>query len=153
MPAIKYEQATQDLNNYVAYGQSQGWSQSTIESSSTYKQLSNNVTSARLWDDFEKADEILANEQALGGKIEKNYKNVSQARSTAGVDPRMIDEYGGSGIGGRRRGTYRAGGKRTRYDPLAQGDPSNLDDIEWRGPSIGGGGPGHGGPMGGGPRP
>ena len=152
-PAIKYEQATQDLNNYVAYGQSQGWSQSTIESSSTYKQLSNNVTSARLWDDFEKADEILANEQALGGKIEKNYKNVSQARSTAGVDPRMIDEYGGSGIGGRRRGTYRAGGKRTRYDPLAQGDPSNLDDIEWRGPSIGGGGPGHGGPMGGGPRP
>ena len=152
-PAIKYEQATQDLNNYVAYGQSQGWSQSTIESSSTYKQLSNNVTSARLWDDFEKADEILANEQALGGKIEKNYKNVSQARSTAGVDPRMIDEYGGSGIGGHRRGTYRAGGKRTRYDPLAQGDPSNLDDIEWRGPSIGGGGPGHGGPMGGGPRP
>lgn len=152
-PAIKYEQATQDLNNYVAYGQSQGWSQSTIESSSTYKQLSNNVTSARLWDDFEKADEILANEQALGGKIEKNYKNVSQARSAAGVDPRMIDEYGGSGIGGRRRGTYRAGGKRTRYDPLAQGDPSNLDDIQWRGPSIGGGGPGHGGPMGGGPRP
>ncbi len=152
-PTINYEQATQDLNNYVAYGQSQGWSQSTIESSSTYKQLSNNVTSARLWDDFEKADEILANEQALGGKIEKNYKNVSNARSAAGVDPRMIDEYGGSGIGGRRRGTYRAGGKRTRYDPLAQGNPSNLDDIEWRGPSIGGGGPGHGGPMGGGPRP
>lgn len=148
-PAIKYEQATQDLNDYVKYGQSQGWSQSAIENSSTYKQLSNNVNNARLWEDFEKADETLANEQALGGKIEKNYKNISQARSAAGVDARMIDEYGGSGIGGRRRGTYRAGGKRTRYDPYAQGDPSNLDDIEWRGPSIGGGP----GPGGGGPRP
>ena len=64
----------------------------------------------------------------------------------------MIDEYGGSGIGGRRRGTYRAGGKRTRFDPNSSGEPSNLDDINWRGPSIGaspGTGPGHGGGPGG----
>lgn len=148
-PAVNYNQANQDLNNYVAYGQSQGWSQSTIENSSTYKQLSNNVNNAMLWEDFEKADEILANEQTLGGKIEKNYKNISQARSAAGVDPRMFDEYVEPGIRGRKRGAYRAGGKRTRYDPYAQGDPSNLDDIEWRGPSIGGGP----GPGGGGPRP
>ena len=145
------------MNNYITYAQSQGWSQSTIESSDTYKQLSKNVNNARLWEDFEEADAVLSQEQTLGGKIEKNYKNISQARSTAGVDPRMIDEYGGSGIGGTRRGTYRAGGKRTRYDPYAQGDPSNLDDIEWRGPSIGGGpgGPGHGGGPGpgGGPTP
>lgn len=156
-PSFKYEKATEDLNNYITYAQGQGWSQSTIESSDTYKQLSKNVNNARLWEDFEKADAVLSQEQTLGGKIEKNYKNISQARSTAGVDPRMIDEYGGSGIGGRRRGTYRAGGKRTRYDPYAQGDPSNLDDIEWRGPSIGGGpgGPGHGGGPGpgGGPTP
>lgn len=156
-PSFKYEKATEDLNNYITYAQGQGWSQSTIESSDTYKQLSKNVNNARLWEDFEKADAVLSQEQTLGGKIEKNYKNISQARSTAGVDPRMIDEYGGSGIGGTRRGTYRAGGKRTRYDPYAQGDPSNLDDIEWRGPSIGGGpgGPGHGGGPGpgGGPTP
>ncbi len=156
-PSVKYEKATEDLNNYITYAQSQGWSQSTIESSDTYKQLSKNVNNARLWEDFEEADAVLSQEQTLGGKIEKNYKNISQARSTAGVDPRMIDEYGGSGIGGTRRGTYRAGGKRTRYDPYAQGDPSNLDDIEWRGPSIGGGpgGPGHGGGPGpgGGPTP
>lgn len=153
-PAVKYEQANEDLNNYVSYAQSQGWSQSTIEASDTYKQLSRNVNNARLWEDFEEADTALSQEQTLGGKIEKNYKNISQARSTAGVDPRMIDEYGGSGIGGRRRGTYRAGGKRTRYDPYAQGDPSNLDDIEWRGPSIGGSSGGaHGPGPGGGGRP
>lgn len=152
-PSVKYQQASEDLNNYVSYAQSQGWSQSTIEASDTYKQLSRNANNARLWEDFEEADTILSQEQTLGGKIEKNYKNVSQARSTAGVDPRMIDEYGGSGIGGRRRGTYRAGGKRTRYDPYAQGDPSNLDDIEWRGPSIGGSPGGGPGPGGGGPRP
>lgn len=152
-PSVKYQQASEDLNNYVSYAQSQGWSQSTIEASDTYKQLSRNANNARLWEDFEEADTILSQEQTLGGKIEKNYKNVSQARSTAGVDPRMIDEYGGSGIGGRRRGTYRAGGKRTRYDPYAQGDPSNLDDIEWRGPSIGGSPGGGSGPGGGGPRP
>mgnify|MGYP004475465583 CR=1 FL=1 len=152
-PSVKYQQASEDLNNYVSYAQSQGWNQSTIEASDTYKQLSRNVNNARLWEDFEEADTILSQEQTLGGKIEKNYKNVSQARSTAGVDPRMIDEYGGSGIGGRRRGTYRAGGKRTRYDSYAQGDPSNLDDIEWRGPSIGGSPGGGHGPGGGGPRP
>ena len=37
-PRVSYEQATTDLNNYVAYGQGQGWSQSAIENSSTYKQ-------------------------------------------------------------------------------------------------------------------
>lgn len=152
-PSVNYAQASEALNNYVSSARSQGLSQSAIEASDAYKQLSRNVNNARLWDDFEAADNILSQAQTLGGKIEKNYKNVSQARSTAGVDPRMIDEYGGSGIGGARRGTYRAGGKRTRYDPYAQGDPSNLDDIEWRGPSIGGSPGGGHGPGGGGPRP
>ncbi len=152
-PSVNYAQASEALNNYVSSARSQGLSQSAIEASDAYKQLSRNVNNARLWDDFEAADNILSQEQTLGGKIEKNYKNISQARSTAGVDPRMIDEYGGSGIGGARRGTYRAGGKRTRYDPYAQGDPSNLDDIEWRGPSIGGSPGGGHGPGGGGPRP
>ena len=152
-PSVNYAQASEALNDYVSSARSQGLSQSAIEASDAYKQLSRNVNNARLWDDFEAADNILSQEQTLGGKIEKNYKNISQARSTAGVDPRMIDEYGGSGIGGARRGTYRAGGKRTRYDPYAQGDPSNLDDIEWRGPSIGGSPGGGHGPGGGGPRP
>ena len=152
-PSVNYAQASEALNNYVSSARSQGLSQSAIEASDAYKQLSRNVNNARLWDDFEAADNILSQAQTLGGKIEKNYKNVSQARSAAGVDPRMIDEYGGSGIGGARRGTYRAGGKRTRYDPYAQGDPSNLDDIEWRGPSIGGSPGGGHGPGGGGPRP
>lgn len=152
-PSVNYAQASEALNNYVSSARSQGLSQSAIEASDAYKQLSRNVNNARLWDDFEVADNILSQAQTLGGKIEKNYKNVSQARSAAGVDPRLIDEYGGSGIGGARRGTYRAGGKRTRYDPYAQGDPSNLDDIEWRGPSIGGSPGGGHGPGGGGPRP
>lgn len=152
-PSVNYAQASEALNNYVSSARSQGLSQSAIEASDAYKQLSRNVNNARLWDDFEVADNILSQAQTLGGKIEKNYKNVSQARSAAGVDPRLIDEYGGSGIGGARRGTYRAGGKRTRYDPYAQGNPSNLDDIEWRGPSIGGSPGGGHGPGGGGPRP
>ena len=151
-PSSSYSEATRDLNDYVAYGQSQGWSQSAIESSSTYKQLSKNVRDAGLWEEFEAADKGLIYEQQKAKDMEKNFKAISDARSASGVDTRMIDEYGGSGIGGRRRGTYRAGGKRTRFDPNSSGEPSNLDDINWRGPSIGaspGTGPGHGGGPGG----
>lgn len=151
-PSSSYSEATRDLNDYVAYGQSQGWSQSAIESSSTYKQLSKNVRDAGLWEEFEAADKGLIDEQQKAKDMEKNAKAISDARSASGVDTRMIDEYGGSGIGGRRRGTYRAGGKRTRFDPNSSGEPSNLDDINWRGPSIGaspGTGPGHGGGPGG----
>ena len=154
-PRVSYEQATTDLNNYVAYGQSQGWSQSAIENSSTYKQLSSNASNARIWEEFKSADTVLQTEKDKAEAMQKNAKAVSDARSANGVDTRLIDEYGGSGIGGARRGTYRAGGKRTRFDPYSSGEPSNLDDITWRGPSIGGG-PGTGGgpgPGGGGPRP
>ena len=154
-PRASYEQATTDLNNYVAYGQSQGWSQSAIENSSTYKQLSSNASNARIWEEFKSADTVLQTEKDKAEAMQKNAKAVSDARSANGVDTRLIDEYGGSGIGGARRGTYRAGGKRTRFDPYSSGEPSNLDDITWRGPSIGGG-PGTGGgpgPGGGGPRP
>lgn len=154
-PTKSYSKATKDLNDYVAYGQSQGWSQSAIESSNTYKQLSENVSSlstqAALWKDFESADEGLVKEQQKAKDMEKNAKAISDARSASGVDTRLIDEYGGRGIRGINTGTYRAGGKRTRFDPNSSGEPSNLDDINWRGPSIGGS-PGTG-PGGGGPRP
>lgn len=154
-PTKSYKKATKDLNDYVAYGQSQGWSQSAIESSNTYKQLSENVSSlstqAALWKDFEFADNGLIEEQQKAKDMEKNAKAISDARSASGVDTRLIDEYGGRGIRGINTGTYRAGGKRTRFDPNSSGEPSNLDDINWRGPSIGGS-PGTG-PGGGGPRP
>lgn len=156
-PTKSYSKATKDLNDYVAYGQSQGWSQSAIESSNTYKQLSENVSSlstqAALWKDFESADNGLIEEQQKAKDMEKNAKAISDARSASGVDTRLIDEYGGRGIRGINTGTYRAGGKRTRFNPNSSGEPSNLDDINWRGPSIGespGTGPG---PGGGGPRP
>lgn len=152
-PRVSYEQATTDLNNYVAYGQSQGWSQSAIENSSTYKQLSSNASNARIWEEFKSADTVLQTEKDKAEAMQKNAKAVSDARSANGVDTRLIDEYGGSGIGGARRGTYRAGGKRTRFDPYSSGEPSNLDDITWRGPSIGGGPGTGGGPGPGGPRP
>lgn len=156
-PTKSYSKATKDLNDYVAYGQSQGWSQSAIESSNTYKQLSENVSSlstqAALWKDFESADNGLIEEQQKAKDMEKNAKAISDARSASGVDTRLIDEYGGRGIRGINTGTYRAGGKRTRFNPNSSGEPSNLDDINWRGPSIGGS-PGTGpGPGGGGPRP
>ena len=128
-PRVSYEQATTDLNNYVAYGQGQGWSQSAIENSSTYKQLSSNASNARIWEEFKSADTVLQTEKDKAEAMQKNAKAVSDARSANGVDTRLIDEYGGSGIGGARRGTYRAGGKRTRFDPYSSGEPSNLDDI------------------------
>lgn len=147
-PRVSYEQATTDLNNYVAYGQGQGWSQSAIENSSTYKQLSSNASNARIWEEFKSADTVLQTEKDKAEAMQKNAKAVSDARSANGVDTRLIDEYGGA-----RRGTYRAGGKRTRFDPYSSGEPSNLDDITWRGPSIGGGPGTGGGPGPGGPRP
>ena len=154
-PAVSsYAEAATDLNNYITYGQSQGWSQSTIENSNTYKQLSSNASNARIWEEFDKADKILKTEQDKAESMQKNAKAISDARSATGVDTRLIDEYGGSGIGGTRLGTYRAGAKRTRFDPYSSGEPANLDDINWRGPSIGGSpGTGSGGPPPGGPRP
>ena len=153
-PARSYSEATQDLNEYMTYGQSQGWSQSTIENSSTYKQLSSNASNARIWEEFDNADKILKTEKEKAESMQKNVKAISDARSANGVDTRLIDEYGGSGISGTRLGTYRAGAKRTRFDPYSSGEPSNLDDINWRGPSIGGSpGTGSGGPPPGGPRP
>ena len=153
-PTRSYSEATQDLNEYIAYGQSQGWSQGDIENSSTYRQLSSNVSNARIWEEFKSADTVLQTEKDKAEAMQKNAKAVSDARSANGVDTRLIDEYGGSGIGGTRRGTYRAGAKRTRFDPYSSGEPSNLDDINWRGPSIGGSpGTGSGGPPPGAPRP
>ena len=153
-PARSYSEATQDLNEYITYGQSQGWSQSTIENSSTYKQLSSNASNARIWEEFDNADKILKTEKEKAESMQKNVKAISDVRSANGVDTRLIDEYGGSGISGTRLGTYRAGAKRTRFDPYSSGEPSNLDDINWRGPSIGGSpGTGSGGPPPGGPRP
>ena len=153
-PARSYSEATRDLNEYMTYGQSQGWSQSTIENSSTYKQLSSNASNARIWEEFDNADKILKTEKEKAESMQKNVKAISDARSANGVDTRLIDEYGGSGISGTRLGTYRAGAKRTRFDPYSSGEPSNLDDINWRGPSIGGSpGTGSGGPPPGGLRP
>lgn len=153
-PTRSYSEATQDLNEYMAYGQSQGWSQGDIENSSTYRQLSSNVSNARIWEEFKSADTVFQTEKEKAESMQKNAKAISDARSANGVDTRLIDEYGGSGIGGTRRGTYRAGAKRTRFDPYSSGEPSNLDDINWRGPSIGGSpGTGSGGPPPGGPRP
>lgn len=153
-PAVSYAEAATDLNNYITYGQSQGWSQSTIENSNTYKQLSSNARNARTWEEFDKADKILKTEQDKAESMQKNAKAISDARSATGVDTRLIDEYGGSGISGTRLGTYRAGAKRTRFDPYSSGEPSNLDDINWRGPSIGESpGTRSGGPPPGGPRP
>lgn len=153
-PTRSYSEATQDLNEYIAYGQSQGWSQGDIENSSTYRQLSSNVSNARIWEEFKSADTVFQTEKEKAESMQKNAKAISDARSANGVDTRLIDEYGGSGIGGTRRGTYRAGAKRTRFDPYSSGEPSNLDDINWRGPSIGGSpGTGSGGPPPGAPRP
>ncbi len=159
-PDTSYEEATTDLNNYVTYGQSQGWSQSTIENSSTYKQLSSNVSNARIWEEFDRADNILKTEQEKAKSMDKNVDAISKSRSASGVDARLIDEYGGSGLRGTRSGAYRAGGKMARFNPHSAGEPSNLDDVTRDGPHIGdpnnfppGGGPGHGGPMDGGPRP
>ncbi len=101
-----------------------------------------------LWDDFIRKDEHLTSEQSKLGRMEKNSKNINQARQAAGVDPRLYDEY----VDNRR--AYRAGGHRARFNPYSSGEPSNLDDIGFDagmpeigghepGPPPGPGGPGH----------
>lgn len=94
-----------------------------------------------LWNDFIDKDNILSTEQTKAAKMEKNYKNIGEARKASGVDPRLYDEYSSG------RGRYRAGGKRTRFNPYSEGEPSSIDDIgpDALAPEIGGsprGGPG-----------
>lgn len=88
-----------------------------------------------LWDDFIQKDSTLTAEQTKSAKMEKNYKNISEARKASGVDPRLYDEYTSG------RGRYRAGGNRTRFNPYSAGEPSNIDDIgpDALAPEIGGG--------------
>ena len=89
-----------------------------------------------LWDDFIQKDSTLTAEQTKSAKMEKNYKNISEARKASGVDPRLYDEYTSG------RGRYRAAA--IELDSIhipAGGEPSNIDDIgpDALAPEIGGG--------------
>ena len=104
-------------------------------------QMAERQRNQALWDDFIKKDDKLSTEQTKAAKMEKNYKNIGEARKASGVDPRLYDEYSSG------RGRYRAGGKRTRFNPYSEGEPSSIDDIgpDALAPEIGGsprGGPG-----------
>lgn len=104
-------------------------------------QMAERQRNQALWDDFIKKDDKLSTEQTKSAKMEKNYKNISGARQASGVDPRLYDEYSSG------RGRYRAGGKRTRFNPYSEGEPSKIDDtgLDALVPEIGGsprGGPG-----------
>lgn len=98
-------------------------------------QMAERQRNQTLWDDFVQKDSKFEAESTKAAKIEKNYKNASEARQSSGVNPRLYDEYTSG------RGRYRAGGNQTRFDPYSAGRPSNIDDIgpDALAPEIGGG--------------
>lgn len=78
-----------------------------------------------MWNDYIQKEQSLSEVQKKFGKMEKNYKNISGARTAMGVDPRQYDEY-------TPRypftGVYRAGANAARFNPYSEGNPSRIDD-------------------------
>jgi len=91
-----------------------------------------------LWDDYKQKAADLAEAQKKYAKMEKNYKNISGARTAMGVDPRQYDEYTpghqytimGHQVFDRRAGVYRAGANRARFRSDSEGMPSTIDDLD-----------------------
>ena len=117
------EEAKNALQGYENYAKEQGWDDA-YKDNSVYKSMVKQVEDAKLWEDYEKADNIYTEEQTRAAKVERNFKNISDARSAAGVDPRLIDEYETNSFR-----AYREGGKKQKFNPYSESDTSTLDDV------------------------
>lgn len=122
-PRLSSEEAKNALQGYENYAKEQGWDDA-YKDNSVYKSMVKQVEDAKLWEDYEKADNIYTEEQTRAAKVERNFKNISDARSAAGVDPRLIDEYETNSFR-----AYREGGKKQKFNPYSESDTSTLDDV------------------------
>lgn len=75
----------------------------------------------KLWNDFVESDKALSEAQTAAGKAESNYKNIKDARSASGVDPRLEDQYTSHG--------YRAVKDKGKFKPRHGSSVDSIDDI------------------------